>query len=240
MKKILITGGASGLGRAITERLLQNNEFEVYFTYNKSIETAKEIETRFNNANSIKVDFENNDEVSFFLEKMNEINPDILINNALTGYNKKHFHKIDDSDFVTSFISNLLPVLKITQKFINIRRKCKSGKIINILTSYLINKPPIGLSEYVANKAYLLSMSKSWAVENAGFNITSNSISPSFMETNLTSDTDERILESLINQNPNKTLLKTDEVASVIEFIINATNQINGHNFVINAGNDLI
>ena len=134
----------------------------------------------------------------------------------------------------------MISTLIITQKFLSIRRKLKGGKIVNILTSYLINKPPVGLSEYVANKSYLLSMSKSWAIENINFNITSNSISPSFMLTNLTADTDQRVLDTMIDQYPNKSLLETDEVARVVDFILSATNHINGQNFIINAGSDLV
>jgi 3-oxoacyl-[acyl-carrier protein] reductase len=240
MKKILITGGASGLGKAITCYLAENKHNTIYFTFNNSFESAKEIEAKYTNTTSIKVDFENEFELSNFLEYMDEIKPEILINNALVGYRKNHFHKINKDEFLTSFSSNIIPVLSITQKFISIRRKFKSGKIITILTSYLINKPPIGLSEYVANKAYLHSMTKSWAIENFNFNITSNSISPSFMETELTSDTDHRVLESMINQHPNKKLLTIEEVASIVDFILHATTQINGQNFIVNAGNDLI
>lgn len=240
MKKILITGGASGLGKAMTCYLSENKHNTIYFTFNNSIEYAKEIEAKYTNTTSIKVDFENEFELSNFLEYMDEIKPEILINNALVGYRKNHFHKIYKDEFLASFSSNIIPVLSITQKFISIRRKFKSGKIITILTSYLINKPPIGLSEYVANKAYLHSMTKSWAIENFNFNITSNSISPSFMETELTSDIDHRVLESMINQHPNKKLLTIEEVASIVDFILHATTQINGQNFIVNAGNDLI
>lgn len=240
MTKILITGGASGLGKAITCYLAKNKEYFIYFTYNKSVDSAGVITSSFSNTKSIKVDFFNDSDFSDFMNKIDEIKVDVLINNALTGYTKKHFHKISGIEFQDSFRTNVLPVLIITQKFLSIRRKLKGGKIINILTSFLINKPPVGLSEYVANKAYLLSMSKSWAIENFNFNITSNSISPSFMLTNLTADTDQRVLDTMIDQHPNKSLLKTDEVARVVDFILSATNHINGQNFIINAGSDLV
>ena len=74
-------------------------------------------------------------------------------------------------------------------------KKKRKGKIITILTSFLLNSPPIGSSSYVANKAYLKSLTKSWANENIKFNVTSNTISPSFMQTNFTSDVDERIID---------------------------------------------
>jgi NAD(P)-dependent dehydrogenase (short-subunit alcohol dehydrogenase family) len=132
-----------------------------------------------------------------------------------------------------------MPTLRITKEAIKVFRKKKFGKIINIISSAIINKPLIGLSAYIANKSYLISMSKSWATEGVKFNITSNSISPSFMQTNLTSDTDERVIDQMNKEHPLKRLLTTDEVAEAVKFFIRSSQQINGTNLIINAGADL-
>ena len=68
-------------------------------------------------------------------------------------------------------LKTLIPTILITQSVLNDFRKKKKGKIITILTSFLLNTPPIGASTYVANKAYLGSLVKSWATENIKFNI---------------------------------------------------------------------
>jgi 3-oxoacyl-[acyl-carrier protein] reductase len=238
--KILITGGASGLGLAITRKLAQEQSNVVYFTYRSSEENARVLEREFPNTKAFHVDFNASDSIDAFINELVVLAPDVLINNAITGYTKNHFHKISASVFEESFKKNVYPIIRIAQKFISESRKRKSGKIITILTSYILNKPPIGLSEYVANKAYLYSMAKSWATENAAFGITSNCISPSFMQTNLTGDTDSRLIENMIADNPNKSLLKEDEVAEAVNFLVNATPQINGSNIIINAAKDLI
>ena len=98
----------------------------------------------------------------------------------------------------------------------------------------------MGLSEYVANKVYLHSLSKSWAVENSAFGITSNCISPSIMMTNLTKNIDKRLVEGMIESNPNKSLLNEDEVAEGVCFFVNASSQINGTNLIINAASNLL
>lgn len=238
--KILITGGASGLGKAITCLLAKQSDSIVYFTYHSSEDSAREIEKKYPNTQSFRVDFRNTASVNHFLEKMTDLSPEVLINNAITGFTEVHFHKLGASNLANSFAQNILPTLIITQKFISDRRRAKGGKIITILTSALVNKPPVGWSEYVANKAYLHSMAKSWAVENSGFGITSNCISPSFMQTNLTASTDSRVVDNLIKENPNKQLLGVEEVASVVDFLVKSTAQINGQNIVINAGKDIV
>jgi len=236
----LVTGGASGLGASIVNTLAASGTDTVYFTYSKSAAAAKEIETTHQNAHGFFCDFTDAVSLISFLEQMPGLDIDVLVNNAHGSINKEHFYKTEASRFLESYEQNVVPVLQITQEAIKTFRKKKSGKIITILSSYIINKPPTGLSAYVANKAYLLSMSKSWASEYIRFNITSNCISPSFMLTGLTNDTDERILDQMLQEHPLKKLLTTGEVANAVLYLANAPQHINGINLVMNAGVDLI
>ncbi len=237
---IIITGGASGLGASIVSKLAAAGGNTVYFTYSRSEAAAKEIEKTYPNAKAIHCDFISRSSIDDLLARIAEINPDVLINNANSGLHKEHFHKIDGNVFLNSFGHNVLPTILITQECIKSFRKKKFGKIINIISAYVAGKPPTGLSEYVANKAYLLSMSKSWANELIRYNITSNSISPSFMLTGLTADTDERVVEQMITDHPLKKLLTTDEVADAVLFFANAPQHINGTNLLMNAGSDIL
>jgi 3-oxoacyl-[acyl-carrier protein] reductase len=237
---VLITGGASGLGEAITRKLAADDSSFVYFTYSSSKDTALSIESKYKNTKAIYCDFKNQASFDSFLASVATIDVDVLINNAFTGFTKNHFHKLSSEYFLESFKHNVIPTIQLTQKIILGFRKRKFGKIITILSAAIINKPPIGWSEYVANKNYLLSLSKSWAIENSSFNITSNCISPSFMQTALNKDTDERIVDEMTNSHPLKRLLTIDEVGESVEWLMKSSQQINGVNLVINGGADLI
>ena len=233
---IIVTGGASGLGEAITHRLALNPDYTVYFTYNKSKTNAEKIESFFPNAIGIKCDFEIEADISNLQDQISNISPDVLINNAYSGsFIKSHFHKIPIDDFLTEFKHNVLPTILITQAAINSFRKKKSGKIITILTSALLNSPPTGTAVYVANKAYIQELSKVWASENAKYNITSNTVSPSFMLTDFTKNMDERIIEQITENHPLKKNLTVDEVAETVYFLSTASSQINGVDIVINS-----
>jgi NAD(P)-dependent dehydrogenase (short-subunit alcohol dehydrogenase family) len=139
-------------------------------------------------------------------------------------------------DFVNSFAANVVPVIRITQGAIRHFRTKKAGKIINILTSYLVGTPPAGSAEYTANKAYLEALSRSWAAENARFNITSNNIYPSFMRTGLTADVDQRLIDIMERKHPLKRLLQPEEVAEAVHFLAGASQHINGVGIVMDAG----
>lgn len=237
---ILITGGASGLGEAITKNLSIDNNNKIFFTFCKSNKKAVEIEKEFSNSKSIFCDFKQKKSIKKLCNSLDNIDLDVLINNAYNGSSINNYFDKNTLDIFTSdFSNNIIPTILITQFCIKHFKKKKKGKIITILTSFLVNSPPIGSSSYVANKAYLKSLTKSWANENIKYNITSNSISPSFMTTNFTSNVDERIVDKLIKDHPLKELLTTDEVAKTVNFLTKSTNKINGMDIVINSGTDI-
>ncbi|WP_183579710.1 SDR family NAD(P)-dependent oxidoreductase [Mucilaginibacter sp. X5P1] len=237
---VLITGGSSGLGEAITRKFAKEGH-SVYFTYNQSESNAKKIEADHKNAFAIKCNFKSLDEVEALKTKIATIELDLLINNAYSGsFMKSHFYKISTDDFLTEFQDNVIPTISITQAAIGYFRKKKGGKIITILTSALVNTPPAGSSIYVGNKAYLKQLSKVWASENIRYNITSNTVSPSFMLTNFTNDIDERVIEQIKDSNPSKKILTTEEVAEAVLFLSSASVQINGIDMIINSGTNII
>ena len=234
---ILITGGASGLGEAITRILAKDKKNTVYFTYNSSYVNALKIQEDLKNTVSIKCNFKDSNELILLTNRIKPLDLDILINNAYSGdVSPTHFHKMLPAKFLTDFSENIIPTIKITQEAIKHFRKKKQGKIITILTAYLANTPPMGLSSYVSNKAYLEKLTKVWASENIKFNISSNSISPSFMLTGLTKDVDERIIDQMILDHPRQKLLTVNEVADTVNFLVNSSSQINGVDILINAG----
>lgn len=238
--KILITGGASGLGESITRLLANDVNNTVYFTFSKSISEAKALETQFQNTKAIACDFSNNQSVKEVVNTIAALDLDVIIHNAYSGdYLKTHFQKIDSADFLTDFKVNVMPVIEFTQVAITNFRKKKSGKIITILSAALADIPPVGSSVYCANKAYLQKMTQVWANENEKFNITSNSVSPAFMETAMTSHIDERVKEQIIENNPVKRLLTTQEVAEAVRFLVNDSSQITGKDYIITAGSSI-
>jgi len=237
---ILVTGGASGLGKAITSLLAADSTNHIYFTFSHSLVEAKHLENDFQNASSIKCDFSSPEDVATLTSKMPQMNLDVLINNAYAnGVTAKHFHKINTRDILEDFKNNIIPTVEITQEALRVFRKKGNGTIVTILTAYLTNIPPTGLGSYVANKAYLEKLTKVWANENSKFNITSNSVSPSFMRTGLTADTDDRVIEQMVSMHPLKELLSTEEVADTVKFLVTASKNINGIDLLMNAGENM-
>lgn len=209
---LLVTGGASGLGKPIVLKLAQKKSNEIYFTYNKSGLDAQEIQKKYSNVHGIKCDFSKALDLKSLLHKMQKMDLDILVNNAIATVDLKSFHKQNQKNILASFKNNILSTVNITQEAIKIFRLKNSGKVITILTSYL-DSPPLGLAFYVAEKAYLQSLCKSLARENRKFYIQTICIYPQPMDTKLQNIVDPRFAK-------NKYLRKTSEVAKKIVYII--------------------
>jgi 3-oxoacyl-[acyl-carrier protein] reductase len=240
MSTYIVTGGASGLGAAITRKLARIAGNRIYFTFCRSEESARKLEGEFTNATALFCDFSKSESLDSLIAQLPGLGLDGIVNNALPSLERQHFHKTKSESFSQSFEVNVLPTLRITQAAIKEFRKKKAGRIVTVLTSYLLNRPPVGLSVYVANKAYLESASKSWATENTDYNITSNAVSPSLMLTGLTSNIDERILEELLKEEPSGRFLTVDEVSEAIAFLLSCSPGINGVNLPINSGRNVV
>lgn len=237
---ILITGGSRGLGRALVETLAADLDNQIIFTYCHHEEEAQVLAGRFQNVCAQQVDFFNEESVGVFAERL-EVEPiDVLINNAYAGNPQgTHFYKSDPDDYTKAFQANIIPFIRITQTCLKGMRKRKFGKVINIITSYVMDVPPTGFSVYTATKAYIRQLSKSISKEMGRFNITSNCILPDYMQTDFGKVEDFQ-LEQMKDSHPLKELLKPQDVAELVASLLKTSQQLNGAEIPINAAQHMM
>ena len=221
-KTAIITGGSKGIGKGIVEKFAQEG-CNIAFTYLSSESSAIEVEK---NAKSYgvkvikyKSDASNFDQSSELIENVIKDfgSYDILINNA--GITRDNLLlRMDEDSWKKVIDINLNSCFNLTKCALREFMKKKDGVIINI-SSIVGVKGNAGQSNYSASKAGINGFTKSVALELGSRNIRCNAIAPGFIETDMTSQGDGKLLESWIESIPLKRAGNVSDVANLCSYL---------------------
>lgn len=221
-KVILVTGASRGIGRA-TAKLLAENGARVIINYNGSESAAKEtvdeLTAKGFSASMFKADVSNEDEVKqlflYVKEKYGRL--DVLINNA--GIMKSNLVPMTSTtEFQQLCDINCRGVFLSTRLFSKLMMKQKSGKIINT-TSIMGVHGYSGNAVYSATKSFVIGYTKACAKEFGRYGITVNAVAPGFVETDLTSNSSEKIREEMLSHISLGRFAQPEDVANVMLFL---------------------
>lgn len=239
-KKIIITGGAAGLGRSIIEGMHDAGaEVAIIDIADNVYEAANEIQGNGAKAYGIKADLGNKESLERgFNEAIEKLGGylDVLVNNA--GVQRRcpviDFPQ-EDWDFVIKL--NLTQVFQMSQLAGKIMIKRGYGKIINIasMNTFITVK---NISAYAASKGAIGQFTKSLANEWGGFGININALAPGFITTPMTvllKDTPDRL--KLLERIPaGRWGLPEDLVGTAIYLASSASDYVNGAIIPIDGG----
>ena len=233
-RRVFITGGAEGIGKAIVEAFCLSGDQVAFCDINETAgqETAKATGSIFH-----KVDVSDKDVLESCMQRIlsewNDI--DIIVNNVgISQFSSITETSVEDFDKILSI--NLRPVF-ITSRLLAIHRKEQSspnpyGRIINICsTRYLMSEP--GSEGYAASKGGIYSLTHALALSLSEWNITVNSIAPGWIQTH---DYDQLQPEDH-SQHPSRRVGKPEDIARMCLFLCEENNDfINGENITIDGG----
>lgn len=228
MKITVITGGSRGIGKNIILNLLDNN----HKIYNIS-RTKCTIENT--NIVNIECDITNINSYNFIneiIEKEKKI--DNFIHCA--GIKKDvFFHKMTLEQWLSVQNTNFISLFNILQPIVNNMRNNNSGNII-LISSVNAKNGAMGQTNYASSKSAMFGFTKSLALENANKNIFVNCICPGYIETDMTKNIKEPILNKIIENIPLKRIGNVQDISNLVNYLVEKNNYMTGSILDINGG----
>ncbi|NMS90965.1 SDR family oxidoreductase [Clostridioides difficile] len=221
-KTVLITGGARGIGKAMSEAFAKEG-YNVLINFNKSENEAKELQTKLSEKNLsvklFKADVSNREEVEQMIEYcVKEFSGlDVLINNAGISQDKL-FTDITDEDWDRMMNINLKGCFYCSQVALKYMVSEKKGNIINISSIWGISGASCEV-HYSITKAGIIGMTKALAKEVGPSNIRVNSIAPGVINTDMLSGYSSEDINVLVEETPLMRLGAPDDIANCAIFL---------------------
>lgn len=240
----LVTGGMGGIGEA-TCKELHDLGYRVIAAYHRrevsAQEWLKEQEKSGYHFDIVHVDVADYDSCMKMANKIKqEIGAvNVLVNNAGITHDIS-FCKMEKEDWDSVINTDLCSTYYVTRMFINEMKDKQYGRIINI-SSINGQKGQFGQVNYCAAKAGIHGFTKALAIEVAKYNITVNTISPGYIETEMITKLTDDIRAKIIAEIPMKRFGQPKEIARVVAFLADKHNSyITGANIAINGGHYML
>ncbi len=228
-QQIVVTGGAGGIGFEIVTQFLKSGAtVEVWDYSTKAMASAAELLREFEGR--VKFTEVNVSEMSSCTKAAAKLSReiDVLVNNA--GITRdKSFKKMSSEEWDQVIGTNLTGVFNVTKSiFDKFNSKSANKRIINI-SSIVAIFGNFGQSNYVACKAGVIGLTKTWAREFAKLGITVNAIAPGFIETAMTKQMPEEVIQSMAEKVPLKRMGQSLDIANACLFLASSdASYVNG------------
>jgi len=243
IKKVaLITGGGSGLGKAMATRFAANGIITLIVGRNED-KLKQSMQEIGENCHAMVCDVTNlaaiPDFVKSIVERFGQI--DILVNNA--GINqKKDFTEVTDEEFQNVMMTNLSSVFTLSREVVKQMLKQGSGSIINISSmaaQYGIPK----VIAYSASKTAIEGLTRAMAVELSPKGIRVNAIAPGFIFSEMTAkalDSDPERKAKVFGRTPMGKMGNPEDIGEAAYFLASdASKYITGVVLPVDGGNSI-
>ena len=233
-KVAIITGGARGIGEAITRELAAGGA-RVVINYARSAAAAEALAAELGGL-AVEADISTPAGAKALVDAARALGSiDVLVNNA--GITKDGLMlRMSDEDWRGVMDLNLDGVFRMCRDVSAVMLSQRRGSIINI-TSLSGVRGNAGQANYAASKAAVGALSRSLAKELAKRNIRVNCVAPGFIDTDMVRAMDPRIVEGVTQAVPMRRLGKASEVAKVVRFLASDdASYVTGQEWLVDGG----
>jgi len=232
----LVTGASRGIGKAIAEKLADDGFFVIGTATSDAGADAISLYLS-ENGKGFKLNVSDADSIAEVIKAISDDygTPFVLVNNA--GITRDNLlMRMKDEEWDDIINTNLTSVFRMSKAVLRGMMKAKTGRIINI-SSVVGSTGNAGQANYAAAKAGMIGFTKSMAKEVGSRNITVNTVSPGFIDTDMTKELSDDIKNSLLASIPLNRLGDAKEIAHAVAFLASAgASYITGETLHVNGG----
>lgn len=218
----VVTGGAQGIGRAVTERFLASGAKVAIWDHDKAFaeRTAKElgkdvlpVHCDVTNAASVAAA---RDATASAFKRI-----DILVNNAGIAGPTAKLWDVKVEDWQRTMLVNVEGPFNCCKAVIPGMISQNYGRIVNIASIAGKEGNP-NASPYSASKAALIGMTKSLGKELAGYDISVNAVTPAAAKTAIFDQITKEHIDFMLSKIPRARFVTVEEVAALVAFAASA------------------
>ena len=219
----LVTGGGTGIGRAIAETFAR--EGAKVMIADRDGDAAREVADAIVKSNGAasahEVDVTDTAQVKNLMEEIGAVHGrlDVLVNNAGVG-ERGDFRHLSDEAWERVWSVNLDGTVRCAREAFDLLRASGTASIIN-LSSIMATKHTRQMAVYSATKGAVSALSRSLAVEYAPYGIRVNTLLPGYVETALIARylSNPMIAKALLTQTPLRRFGTPQDIANAALFL---------------------
>lgn len=233
----LVTGASRGIGKAIAKRFAKQGHFVIgTATTDKGAEAIDEYLHDTGGIGRV-LDVRDQEQIDKLFEEIESVYGavQVLVNNA--GMTQDGLlMRMKDNDWDNVLDTNLTAIYRMSKRAVRGMMKARRGRIINI-TSVVAQMGNAGQSNYAASKAGVEGFSRTLAREIGSRQVTINCVAPGLIETDMTDELDERLLNSMLDAVPIGRLGQPEDIAAAVSFLASdEASYITGAVIAVNGG----
>jgi 3-oxoacyl-[acyl-carrier protein] reductase len=209
-RTVLVTGGNRGIGFAIAEEFISSG-YRVAVTARSGSGPEGSLTVRADVTDSESLD-------AAIAQVEAELGPiEVLVANA--GITKDTLlMRMSDEEFDSVVNTNLNGVFRVLKRVIKSMLKAKFGRVI-LIGSVVGLYGSAGQVNYSATKSALVGIARSVTRELGGKNITANVVAPGFIDTDMTAELSEELVQNYKSRIPAGRFAAPSEVAKVVRWL---------------------